>query len=147
MNNLDTPLLRTVVNAKDLPQSTAEALVNVVGGKILLEGVFGEVTTVIQTQTNNAKLVADPTTGADVDLCATLDITGDAVGTMYRITGDLSDAMEAATSGAQELLGDYKPVVVAPGAIDLSCSASSTGAVKWVFLWRALDPYAKLEVA
>ena len=137
----------TARGAASLPQSTASAIFKVQGGKVQVLGIFGEVTTVMQTQTNNVKLIADPTTGADVDLCATLDCTADAVGTMYHITGDLSDALIADTSGAAEALADYQPVIVAPGDIDLSCSASSTGAAKWSVLWRPLDPGARVVAA
>jgi hypothetical protein len=130
-----------------LPQTTQSALFNVDGGKILVHAIVGEVTTVIQTQADNTKLVANPDTGADVDLCAVNDITADAVGTMYNITGDFSDAMQATTSGAVETLGDYKPVIVAPGTIDLSCAASNTGSVKWSILWEPLDVGAKVTAA
>lgn len=137
----------THVAPADLPQSTTEALFNVNNGKVKILGIYGEVTTVIQSQTNNAKLTANPDTGADVDLCANLDLTGDAVGTMYGITGDLSDALLEATSGALETLGDYKPVVVAPGTIDLTCSASSTGAIKWTVEWEPIDLHATVTRA
>ena len=129
-----------------LPQTTASALFKVQGGRVLVMGIYGEVTTIVQTQTNNAKLISDPTVGADVDLCATLDLTADAVGTMYGITGDFSDAMKTATSGALEIgsTDNIQGVVVAAGNINLSCSASSSGEVKWSILWRPLDEYARV---
>ena len=137
----------TARGANTLPQSTAAAIFNVQGGKVQILELCGEVTTLTPSGANNTKLIANPTTGADVDLCATLDIASKAVGVMLRVNGDLSDALEAATSGAQELLGDYKPMVVAPGTIDLSCSASKTGAIKWSCLWRPLDPGARVVAA
>jgi hypothetical protein len=90
------------------------------------------------------KILHDPDSGgSDVDLCANLDVTAKAVGTLLRVNGDLSDALEAAAD-AQELLGDYKPIVVGPGVIKLNTSASSTGKAKWSILWRALDPGARV---
>lgn len=134
----------TARGAANLPQSTTEAIFKVQGGKVQILEICGEVTTVFQTATNNLKLIQDPDSGgSNVDLCATKDVTGLAVGTSLRITGDLSDALESGVD-AQELLGDYKPVVVGPGSILLSASASKTGAAKWSCLWRPLDPGARV---
>lgn len=120
-----------------LPQSTAAPLFTIAGGRIRVVGIYGEVTTVIQTQANNTKLIANPTVGADVDLCAVNDITGDAVGTIYSITGTLANAMVATTSGA--VTNQANDVLVAAGTIDLSCAASSTGATKWVLQYIPID--------
>lgn len=84
-----------------LPQSTAAAKFTVSGGKVLICDIIGEVTTIIEAGANNMKLISNPTVGADVDLCAVLDIAEDAVGTTYHITGTLADAMVAKTSGAE----------------------------------------------
>jgi hypothetical protein len=94
----------------------------------------GEVTTVIQAQANATKLIANPTVGASVDLCATEDINADAVGTLYSITGTFADAMVATTSAAATAQVDV--VVLA----ELECAASNTGAVKWVAHYIPLDP-------
>lgn len=127
-----------------IPQTTQVAYFKVNGGRIKVLGIYGRVTTVIQTAANAAKLVSNPTVGADVDLCATLDITAQAVGTMDRITGTLADAMVAAVSGAhpQQLV----PVIVAAGTIDFSCAASKTGAMEWILEWEPLDPGSSVSV-
>ena len=54
----------------------------------------------IQTQANNTLLKINPTTGADVDLCAALDITAKATQTWLSITGTAADALVATASGA-----------------------------------------------
>lgn len=128
-----------------LPQTTQSALFTVTGGRILLLGIVGEVTTAIQNQANNTKLVANPTTGTDVDLCAVLSIANDEVGTLYGITGTFGDAMVGANAGAT-ILPD-RPQVVAPGTIDLSCAASNTGSVKWALLYLPLDDGAVVTAA
>src|SRR5688572_17918801 len=76
-----------------LPQMAAHALFTIATGRIVVFGLIGEVTTVIQTQANNTKIVANPTTGTSVDLCAVLSITADEVGCLYGITGVFADAM------------------------------------------------------
>lgn len=127
-----------------LPQTAQSALFTVTG-RVLVTQIVGEVTTVIQTQANATKIVANPTVGADVDLCATDDITADAVGTLYNITGTLADAMVATTSGA--FVAQAAPVAVAAGTIDLSCAASNTGSVKWTIHYIPLDTGSNIVTA
>lgn len=132
-------VIKTVTKAAaNLPQTTQSALFTITGGRIRILGIYGEVTTVIETKANNTKLISNPTVGADVDLCATNDITADAVGTIYTITGTFANAMVATTSGA--VPDQAAKVVVAAGTIDLSCDASSTGQTKWVLQYEAIDP-------
>lgn len=131
-----------------LPQTTAHALFTITGGRILLTGIIGEVTTVIQTQANNTKLTFDPSdAGATQDLCAVLDITADAVGTMYSITGTpataLQDALNFLPSSKQLTL----PPILKPGSILLDCAASNTGSVKWTAFWVPIDATARLVAA
>jgi len=136
---------KTVERAtENLPQGTATPYFEVVG-RCLLTQVVGEVTTVIQTQANNTKLTANPTVGADVDLCAVNDITADAVGTFYTLTGVLADAMVPTTSGAAE--AQSTGILVTDGSIDLSCAASNTGATKWTVHYIPLDAGSAISVA
>lgn len=121
----------------NLPQTALGTLFTITGGKILVLGIMGEVTTIIQAQANATKIVSNPTTGADVDLCASNDINADAVGTFYNITGTLADAMVATTSGG--VTAQANPVIVAPGTIDLYCAASSTGQIKWSLIYVPVD--------
>jgi hypothetical protein len=146
-NNLNVARAIRVERAKaNLPQGIAVPIFTVSGGKILLCDIIGVVdTTVIQSGTNNMKLIANPTVGTDVDLCATVDIASDAVGTMYNITGTLSDAMIATTSGAFE--SQNSPIVIAAGTIDLSCDASKTGKIKWTLFYIPIDSGAKVVTA
>jgi hypothetical protein len=128
-----------------LPQTTAGALFTVAGGRVAVTAIVGEVTTIIQNQANNTKLVANPTSGTDVDLCAVLNIQADEVGCLYGITGLFSDAMVGANAGAGVL--PRNPVVVPAGTIDLNCAASNTGSVKWSLFYWPLDPGAYVAAA
>lgn len=128
-----------------LPQTTQGALFNIEGGRVLLTQIIGEVTTVIQTQANNTKLVANPDTGTDVDICAVLSITADEVGTLYSISGLNSDAMLGINAGAVPAMA--RPVILAPGSLDLNCAASNTGSVKWTLFYVPIDDGAYVEAA
>jgi hypothetical protein len=128
-----------------LPQTTQSALFTVTGGRVLVTSIVGEVTTAIQNQANNTKIVANPTAGTDVDLCAVLNVAADEVGCLYGITGLFSDALVGANAGATVV--PRNPVVVPVGTIDLSCAASNTGSVKWSLTYIPLDDGAAVAAA
>ena len=128
-----------------LPATTGAAIFTIATGRVLLMNIVGEVTTVIQTQADATKLVHNPTdTGTSTDLCGTLDITADAVGTMYSITGTLADAL---TEGLNLSLMQVKPIVLKPGAIELNCAATNTGSIKWDMWYIPLEAGAKVTAA
>jgi hypothetical protein len=123
-----------------LPQTTTSTLFTIATGRILVTSIVGEVTTVIQTQADNTKLTFDPTdAGATQDLCAVLDITADAVGTMYSITGTPATAMQDALNFLPPSKALANPILLKPGAILLDCAASNTGSVKWTLCYIAYD--------
>ena len=128
-----------------LPQTTQAAIFNIKGGRVAITQIVGEVTTAIQNQANNTKLVGNPTTGTDVDICAVLSIANDEVGTLYGITGTNTDAMVGINAGA--LPGQAKSVILPIGSLDLSCAASNTGSVKWTIFYVPVDDGAYLEAA
>ncbi len=127
-----------------LPQTGAGALFTVGTGRILIMGIVGEVTTEIETQGNATKLTANPTTGPSADICATLNITGDTVGTLYGITGTFGDALVGA--GAAGVFCST-PVVLDIGTLDLDCAASNSGSVLWVAYYVPLESGASLVSA
>lgn len=125
-----------------LPASTTATLFTISGGRILLTSIVGEVTTIVQAQANATKLISTPTTGTAVDLCATLDITGDEVGCLYGITGTLATAMVGANAGATT--GMATPLILPIGTIKLSCAATNTGATKWSMTYVPIDDAASV---
>lgn len=119
-----------------LPQTADAALFRVAGGKVRILSIIGEVTTAIGAVANATKIKFNPAgTGSDIDLCGTLDITGDAVGTHYSITGTLATALKGTANLWLTVPADdiaYPGIVVGPGDIELDCAGSSvTGSVKW----------------
>ena len=128
-----------------LPQTTHHALFTVSGGRIALTGIIGEVTTIIQNQANNTKLLVDPTVGTNTDICAALNIAADEVGCLYGITGLFSDALVGAAAGAGVLPRNL--VVIPEGTIDLDCAASNTGSVAWDMWYVPIDAGASVAAA
>lgn len=127
-----------------LPASTDLSLFTITG-KVELVQIVGEVTTVIQTQANDTLLKVNPTVGADVDICAALDISADAVGSLYTITGTFADALINTVSGGvpSQAVG----VILTAGVLELECAATNTGAIKWTVVYKAVDPGARMIAA
>jgi hypothetical protein len=133
-----------VERATALPPQTADvALFRITGGKIRVLGIYGEVTTAIGAVANATKLKHNPLgVGSDVDLCGTLDITGDAVGQVYSIVGVLATAMKSTTLWLVAPADDIaKPgLTLGPGDIELDCAGSSvTGSIKWTLVYENID--------
>jgi hypothetical protein len=132
----------------NLPQTAAAAIFTIATGRVVITSIVGEVTTVIQTQTDNAQLTFDPTAaGATQDLCADLDITADAVGTIYSITGTPATAMQDSLNFLPPNKGLANPLILKPGQILLDCSAGNTGQVKWSITYVPLDDGATVVAA
>ena len=132
-------------SASNLPQGAPgqDAYFNV-SGRIIITSVVGEVTTIIEGVAVSIKLVANPTVGADVDLCTAVVINGDAVGTIYTITGSLSDAMVATTSAAAS--SQTVGVLVTDGTIDLYTDINATGQTKWSIHYIPVDKNSEVTV-
>lgn len=122
--------------ANTTPQGAAAALFTV-SGRVDIDKIIGEVTVEIGAGANNMKLVSNPTVGADVDMCAVLDIDGAAVGTVFHITGTQANAMLTTVSGSYE--AQPGPLGVPAGTIDLDCTGSTAGSIKWTVIYRAID--------
>ena len=130
--------------AATLPQGATGTLFNVVGGRVAVLQIVGEVTTAIQDQLNNTRLVATPTGGAPSNLCANLNIADDAIGTMYGVTGTVGDALQDDLGVMPE---QSVPFIVKEGAIGLVCSANNTGEVAWTLFYVPIDDGAHVTAA
>lgn len=128
-----------------LPATATGALFTVTGGRIILTSIVGEVTTVIQTQANNTKLISTPTVGTAVDMCAALDITADEVGCLYGITGIPANALIGTNAGLTPHMTNYQVIPI--GTIGLNCAATNTGATKWSMTYIPLDDGASVAAA
>lgn len=131
-----------------LPQTAAGALFTIATGRVAITSIVGEVTTIIQTQANATKLTFDPTdAGATQNLCATTDITADAVGTVYSITGTPAGVLSDALNFMPPNLGLANPLILKPGSVLLDCAASNTGSVKWTLFYVPVDDGASVAAA
>jgi len=121
-------------------------LFTVATGRVVVHAIIGEVTTVVQGQATNCKLISTPTTGTAADLCAVLDLTADEVGCLYGITGLTGEALIGTNAGAT--ICPKHGVVVPPGVIGFNnASALNTGSVKWDIYYTPLDTGATIVSA
>lgn len=127
-----------------LPQSDAEAIFNVVGGRVSVTRIVGEVTTLLGT-VGNMSLEGNPDTGTMVPLCAVVAAGAKEAGTLLGITGTFANAMLAANAGALE--AQVKEFVLPVGTIDLRLSASDSGACKWTIFYIPIDDGAYVTAA
>lgn len=128
--------------AATLPATADTSYFTIAGGRVAA-WFIGEVTTVVQTQACNAKLIHTPTVGTAMDLCAVLNITADEVGTLYTITGIPADAMLGAGQAARL----QHAVILKPGVVKFSTSATNTGATKWTCYYIPIDDGATVAAA
>lgn len=122
--------------AADILDGTTTSLFTISGGRILLTHISLEVTTAaVDNTASNTKLVSNPTVGTDMDLCANLDVDSDEAGSLYSITGTITDALQGGSGGGAPALA--KPIELPEGTIDLvsAADAGTGGALVKCEMW------------
>lgn len=134
----------TMVNraAAGLPATGNLTLFNVTGGRILLMGLIGRVTTVLGATVTNLKLTSVSAVGAiATDLCANTVVTSLAVGNLF------SPAAIGSVAQVGSAVSQNNETYVQPGLIRATTDATNTGAMDWTALYIPLDPGAVLAAA
>jgi hypothetical protein len=125
-----------------LPATGNQTIFNVTGGRVLLLGLVGEVTTVMSATVTNLKVTSVSTVGSiATDICANALVTSLAVGNLF--------APSAVGSAAQigSAVSQNNELYVQPGVIRITTDATNTGAMRWQALWMPIDPGAALAAA
>lgn len=118
-------------------------------GSIKINSIIGRVTTVCEAKQTNAKIAIVSDALTPVDICANVDLTAAAVGTLLSITGTAANAMVASANGVIAP-GQANPVVATcttSGIIKIVAGAANTGAVTWMIDWEPLTEGATLTAA
>ncbi len=129
-----------------------KSLFTVTGGRVLITGLVGRVTTAIGATTSNLKLVYNPTAaGTSFDMCTAVDIASDAVEQTYYIAGSVASTGALLVGGA---VGQANPVfedgyLIQAGEIEANFSADPTGsgAIEWTVFWVPVDDGASLAAS
>ena len=132
-------------------------LFNLGGGRVLVNQLVGEVTTVLSTNAALVKYYFTPTGGAQLDLGAiSLTISDLAVGKRILSAGTIGGATTFSGIGASMaqptpyILGTVGPLGVAPGGalgIESTTASLTSGAMKFSVWYIPLDTGAYLEAA
>jgi len=129
------------------PQGAADdiAIFNIVGGRVLLTSIVGEITTLLGV-VGNMGLEEQPTLGTDELICAVVAAGAYAAGDTMSITGDPGDAMVPAATGGSPGMR-RQGVVLRVGDLAWTCSAADTGAMSWQITYIPIDDGAYMTVA
>lgn len=118
-------------------------------GSIKILDIVGRVTTLMETKTQDTKLAIVSDSLTAVDICANVDLTAAAVGTLLSITGTAANAMVASANGAiapSQASGIVATCTTA-GIIRQVAGAANTGKITWFVSWMPLSAGATLTAA
>ena len=140
--------LGTVVtkSAATLPAGTTQNIFTVAGGRVWITLLTGEVTTVCSATATNLSVVHVTTVGGDVTLASTVAIASDEEGTIYGVEGDAT-ALVKFESGAFQRGASGGGIVLAEGTMNITTSATNTGATSWEMWYIPLDTGATVASA
>ena len=137
------PLFRA---ATTLPQTATFAIFNIVGGRVLLTYIAGEITIVFGAATGNFTLEEDPTAGTTELIGTALAVANYAAGDMIGVTGlDNGACIPAATGGIPGM--SVQGRVLRVGTLQWRQSGSSTGECQWFITYIPIDDGAYMTVA
>jgi hypothetical protein len=122
---------------------TVSNIFTVVNGIVAILCLLGEVVTAVSANACNMKLVADPVSGIDTDMCTVVDIQSAAIGDIFYIDGTVGNAMVKAVPGTALPLaiGMDVPLCLPAGTVDLNLANSdpTTGVITWYMRYAAVQ--------
>lgn len=142
VSGLEQSVVSTAAAA--LAQTGTRQLFTVVGTVHVLQ-IVGVVTTAIQAQANATKLQAVVAALTAVDLCATGDINGLAVGTILMPATSFATALAVSSTNGVQVAITPTAFIMGAGVIRENCAASNTGNITWYIRYRPLSPGAYIQ--
>lgn len=124
--------------AAALPASGTGHAFQVTGGRVIVTGLVGQVTTACDSTATTLKVTSTPTTGTAVDLTSATAVTSKEAGALITLPLTLGGALNVQNAGAGEMPGALQ-FVVPVGYVDLITSATNAGAAKWSIFYIPLD--------
>lgn len=122
-------------------------LFTIAGGMVKVVNIVGYITTAIQAQANNVKLVMTPTGGTATDLCAVLDLNAAGQYGLLTITGTFINALTLTATAGVKAGVQAAPFITSPGILSMNCSATNTGAIDWYIEYIPMDEDATITAA
>ncbi len=138
--HLGIPLARPVAVFTGI---SATAIYNVVGGRVAIKSIVGNIV-IAASGATNIRLLSNPTTGTTSNLCADLAAAGLEVATQLTMNGDIGTAMWGVNAGAAE--GQVQDSIVPIGQIEVNLSGAQTISIDWLVHYVPVDTGAYLTV-
>lgn len=130
-----------------LPQTAQAAIFNVLGGKVLVTSLVGEVVVVMPATTNTVKVTGNPTSGTDVDWTTATSPASKEAGSIITLPVTAGGALAVASAGGGNAIAPTG-YVAQVGTIDLVTTGSAaTGTVKWTLNYVPIDDGAYVTAA
>jgi hypothetical protein len=130
-----------------LPATTTQDIFTVVGGRVFVTCLVGEVTTVCSGTATNLKMTSTPSVGSAVDIAANLAIASFEAGAILVVEGDGTAIIGTATGAGFAPALNALPFILPAGTINIETSATNTGAMKWDLFYFPLDDGAYVTSA
>lgn len=135
---------------KTLPATGSGDIFTVTGGRVLVTSLVGQVSTAIQNQACTLSVGYNPASSPETTaLCTATSIANLAVGVMVALPAAITSALVVAAN-AGVLAAPGKTIsssgiaVVAAGTIDVTTSATNTGAIIWTVTYIPYDTGASV---
>ena len=122
-----------------VPQTTTQDLFTITGGRVLVTLLFGEVTTVIGSVTENIKVNANPTIGTTYIIASNVDCNALEPGGLLVVEGDGTALIKTGLAGAGPIISGTAKWICPVGTIEMETGASTTGATKWDLFYVPID--------
>lgn len=128
-----------------LPATTTSHIFTVTGGRVAITALVGTCTTVCSATATTLAIGTTPTVGtaSTTSLASAVAITSKEVGTMVALGATAGAALIVGTNAATPAMLAL-PIVVSAGTIDLTTSATNTGAFSWSLLYIPIDDGASV---
>lgn len=134
--------------AATIPQTAAQNIFTVTGGRILVVALTGQVTTVIGSTATTLKITNTPTSGTATDIASATAITSKEVGTLLGLPLTPGSALVVgANAGAAVQVPGHQGWLIEPGTLSVTTSASTTGAIAYDLVYVPYDTGASVAAA
>lgn len=132
---------------KSVASIATSNLFTVSGGMVKIVNIVGYITTAIQAQANNVKLIMTPTGGTATDICAVLDLNAAGQYGLLTTTGTFANALALTATAGVKAGVQAAPFITSPGVLSMNCSATNTGAIDWYIEYVPMDEDATITAA
>lgn len=134
-------------SAQNLPQTATATLFTVTGGSILVQFMYGLVTTALGVTATNLSLGNTPAGGANspASIATAAAVGSKVLGSLYVPVFTAGVAAAPLQGGVVGFNNPFVPFIVPAGVITWTTSANDTGQMSWSLNYVPIDPGANVS--